>query len=170
MSYKKKVPWEGSYAYHLQCPVKESGLYSAWHHGGFLSLVMREQESQRQTAGHFLEAGKTCFQGKLHWKVRASSQGCHEHRPPVQTLVLGLCEGQGMLHSHKIMLLPHGFSFPKRKEKLVSTQGCVLRCGYPREIRAWGGLHGDAMLVQGEGAEPSHTCLSLHLGKLCIFQ
>lgn len=103
---------------------------------------MREQESQRQTAGHFLEAGKTCFQGKLHWKVRASSQGCHEHRPPVQTLVLGLCEGQGMLHSHKIMLLPHGFSFPKRKEKLVSTQGCVLRCGYPREIRAWGGLHG----------------------------
>jgi len=36
-------------------------------------LVMREQDSQRQTAGHFLEAGKTCFQGKLHWKVHASS-------------------------------------------------------------------------------------------------
>lgn len=88
----------------------------------------------------------------------------------MQTLVLGLCEGQGTLHSRKIILLPHSFSFPKRKEKLVSTQGCVLRCGYPREISVWGGLRGDAMLVQGGGAEPPHTCLSLHLGKLCVFQ
>lgn len=31
----------------------------------------------------------------------------------------------------------------------------MRRCGYPSEISAWGGLHGDAMLVQGGGAKPS---------------
>lgn len=133
--------------------------------------MMREQESQRHTAGHFLEAAKTCFKASSTGRSTHHPQGSHEHRPPVQTLALGLCEGQEILHSHEIIFLPYCFSFPKRKEKLVSTHGCVLRCGHPSEISAWGGLHGEAMLLcRVEEQSHPHTCLSLHLGKLCIFQ
>ena len=82
-------------------------------------------------------------------------QGSHEHWPScADILALGLCEGQEILHSHEIIFLPYCFSFPNRKEKLVST--LVVCSGVAILVRSVRGVvsMGGHVALQGGGAEP----------------
>lgn len=90
-----------------------------------------------------------------------------EHRPPLQTSALGLCEGQETLHSHKItFLIISRFQYGKENAFGLCPQLCHSQV---REEHG-GGLHGEPTLDMSGGAEPSDTCPSRHLGKLCISQ